>query len=214
MAGKFDWPLEPGTPPWRIARTNLKCFPICYHGQTAVWTALGLRDRVRVEEVETIEVGTYKTAVGMMANDPTRWAPKTHETADHSLPYVVGRALLDGTVDDAAFRAEALSAPPVAALMKRISVVEDPALTAQHPEASPCRITVRLTDGRTVEHALRYPKGHDKSPMSRGEIEEKFRRLFAGYGDAAQAGAVIEAVDGLDRAASAAPLFAAFARRG
>jgi hypothetical protein len=50
--------------------------------------------------------------------------------------------------------------------------------------------------------------------MSRGEIEEKFRRLFAGYGDAAQAGAVIEAVDGLDRAASAAPLFAAFARRG
>jgi 2-methylcitrate dehydratase len=92
-------------------------------------------------------------------------------------------------------------------------VVEDPALTAQHPEASPCRITVRLTDGRTVEHALRYPKGHDKSPMSRGEIEEKFRRLFAGYGDAAQAGAVIDAVDGLDRMATVAPLFAAFGRR-
>jgi 2-methylcitrate dehydratase len=213
MAGKFDWPLEPGTQPWRIARTNLKCFPICYHGQTAVWTALGLRDRVRVEEIETIEVGTYKTAVGMMANDPTRWAPKTHETADHSLPYVVGRALLDGAVDDAAFRSEALAAPDIGALMKRVKVVEDPALTAQHPEASPCRISVRTTDGRTVEHALRYPKGHDKSPMSRGEIEDKFRRLFGSYGDAAQAGAVIAAVDGLDRAATVAPLFAAFARR-
>ena len=119
----------------------------------------------------------------------------------------------NGTVDDAAFRAEALSAPPVAALMKRISVVEDPALTAQHPEASPCRITVRLTDGRTVEHALRYPKGHDNSPMSRGEIEEKFRRLFAGYGPADQAAAVIAEVGALDGRASLAPLIAAFARR-
>jgi 2-methylcitrate dehydratase PrpD len=92
-------------------------------------------------------------------------------------------------------------------------VVEDPALTAQHPEASPCRISVRTTDGRTVEHALRYPKGHDKSPMSRGEIEGKFRRLFGSYGGDAQAGAVIAAVDGLDRAATVAPLFAAFTRR-
>jgi len=210
---KFDWPLEPGTPPTRIAHTNLKCFPICYHGQTAVWTALDVRDRFRLDEVEAIEVGAYPKAVEMMASDPTRWAPKTQETADHSLPYVVGTALLDGTVDDRAFRAEALRAPAITALMKRISVVADDALEAQHPDGAPSRITVRLTDGREIRHALGYPKGHDKNPMTGAEVRRKFTGLFTAYGDAAQADAVIAAVDGLDRAGSVATLIRAFNRR-
>ncbi len=159
IVGRFDWPLQPGTPPARIARTNLKCFPICYHGQTAVWTALGLRDRVRPEAIETVEVATYRTAFRMMANDPTRWAPKTHETADHSLPYVVGTALLEGTVDDGAFTADALHAPAITALMKKIAVVEDDALTAQHPDKYPCRITVRLSDGSAVHERAALPQG-------------------------------------------------------
>jgi 2-methylcitrate dehydratase len=212
VVGEFDWPLEPGEPPYRIAHTNLKCFPVCYHGQTAVWTALGLRDRIRVEDVETIEVGTYGTAVRMMASDPTRWAPSTHETADHSLPYVVGTALLDGTVDDKAFHDDALRAPAIGALMKRISVVEDSDLTALDPESSPCRITVRLTDGREVRNELRYPKGHDKNPMTGEEVQRKFKGLFTAYGEAAQADAVIAAVDGLDRAKDVKGLIQAFAR--
>lgn len=214
IVGRFDWPLEPGTPPGRIAHTNLKCFPICYHGQTAVWTALGLRDHAPAEAIEAVEIATYGTAFRMMANDPTRWAPKTQETADHSLPYVVGTALLDGTVDDSAFTKDALQAPAITALMKRISVVEDDALDAQHPESYPCRITVRLSDGREVRNELRYPKGHDKNPMTSAEVQDKFRRLFGGYGSADAAEAVIGAVDGLDRADDVAALIGAFNRRG
>ena len=213
QTGEFDWPVEPGTAPTRIAHTNLKCFPICYHGQTAVWTALDVRDQFRLDQVETIEIGAYGKAVEMMASDPTRWAPKTQETADHSLPYVVGTALLDGTVDDRAFRAEALRAPAIAALMKRISVVADDALEAEHPDGAPSRIKVRLTDGREIRHALGFPKGHDKNPLTQGEVQDKFKRQFTAYGDAAQAAAVIAAVDGLDRAGSVAPLIGAFNRR-
>lgn len=214
IVGKFDWPVDPGTPPVRIARTNLKCFPICYHGQTAVWTALGLRDRVRPEAIETVEIATYGTAFRMMANDPTRWAPKTHETADHSLPYVVGTALLDGTVDGNAFTKDALQAPAIAALMKRIAVTEDAALTAQHPERYPCRITVRLTDGSEVEHSLPYPKGHESNPMTSVEVQDKFRGLFSDYGSAESAGAVIAAVDALEKTEDVAALIAAFNERG
>lgn len=212
VVGEFDWGLEPGKPPYRIAHTNLKSFPVCYHGQTAVWTALGLRDKLRVEDIETIQVGTYQKAVDMMANDPTRWAPKTHETADHSLPYVIGTALLEGTVDGRAFHEDALTRPAIGALMKRISVVADGELSALHPEASPCRITVRTTDGREVQNLLRYPKGDDKNPMTSEEVRRKFRGQFSAYGDAAQADAAIAAVDALDRAKDVKGLIQAFAR--
>lgn len=212
ITGKFDWPVA--TPPVRIARTNLKCFPICYHGQTAVWTALGLRDRVRPEAIETVEVATYGTAFRMMAGDATRWAPKTHETADHSLPYVVGTALLEGTVDDGAFTQAALTAPAITALMKKIAVVEDDALNAQHPDKYPCRITVRLSDGSEVRNELPYPKGHEKLPMTSAEVRDKFRRLFSGYGSAAAADGVIAAVDALDGAKNVTTLIAAFNARG
>ncbi|MDA0655056.1 MAG: MmgE/PrpD family protein [Proteobacteria bacterium] len=208
--GQFDWPLEPGEPPYRIAKTHLKSFPICYHGQTAVWTALGLRDRFAVADAEAIRVDTYHKAFNMMGSNPTRWAPKTRETADHSLPYVVGTAFLQGAVDEAAFSDEALQAQAVTSLMGRISVVEDDGLTALHPECSPCRITVTLKDGSEIQNELRYPKGHAGNPMTEDEVRDKFRSLFTGYGDSHHADDVIAAVDGLEGMADIAPLIDSF----
>jgi len=66
------------------------------HGQSAVWTALEIRERFQIEDVATVRIYTYRTAFNLMANDPSRWAPATRETADHSLPFVVSAALLDG----------------------------------------------------------------------------------------------------------------------
>ena len=212
IVGAFDWPLTPGEPPFRIAHTHIKCFPICYQGQSAVWTALGLRSDVAVDAIETVEVATYATAFKMMANDPTRWAPQTRETADHSLPYVVGTALLHGTVDESAFSDEALKDPAIGKLMSRISVVEDPALTAQHPEKAPSRITIHLANGENWQNELDFPKGHDKSPMTTTEIRDKFKGQFAVIGDAAQADMAIDAVDGLDAAPNLDALIAAFAK--
>ena len=211
--GKFDWLVTPGVAT-RIERTHIKCFPICYHGQSAVWTALGLRGRVRVDDVEEVRVATHRTAFALMASEPSRWAPRTAETADHSLPYVVARALLDGRVDESSFVPEALHEPRVTALMARIRVVEDPGLTAQHPEASPSRIDVLHRDGTTVSNEVRYPKGHDRNPMSAAEVEEKFRTLFAHYGTTEQASRVSDVIQRLESVADIGELFEAFKKTG
>ena len=212
IVGAFDWPLTPGEPPFRIAQTHIKCFPICYHGQSAVWTALGLRNDIAVDAIETVEVATYATAFKMMANDRTRWAPQTRETADHSLPYVVGTALLQGTVDESSFSDRALQDPAIGKLMSRISVVEDPSLTAQFPGKSPSRITVHLANGENWQNELDFPKGHAKSPMAGGEIRDKFKGLFSTFGTDRQADAVIDAVDGLKTAPTLDALIEAFAK--
>ena len=83
------------------SQTHLKSLPVCYHGQAAVLCALELRSRVSVNDIREIHVESYRGAVAMMGNDPSRWAPASRETADHSMPYVIAIALLDGAITGA-----------------------------------------------------------------------------------------------------------------
>lgn len=175
--GRADWPL-PESP--MIGETRTKFLPVCYHGQSAVFAAMELRDKVNVQQIEAIHVDGYQVAVFMMGNDASRWAPTTRETADHSLPYCVAIALLDGQLVRDSFADARLRDPAVAELMRKVKVAEDPALTAQYPEGAPGRVTIRLRSGETLVSEIRYPRGHEKSPMSDAEVENKFRDLCAG----------------------------------
>jgi 2-methylcitrate dehydratase len=164
IVGRFEWPL-PAIPavPHMIGQTHIKRLPVCYHGQSAVEAALALRSRVKLEDVAGIDVAGYRTAVNMMGNDPSRWAPATRETADHSLPYVIAIALLDGEVTAKSFASARLGDPTVGALMKKVTVTEDAGLSAQYPESSGSRIDVRLDVGSNLDA---------RSPLSEGTCEE------------------------------------------
>lgn len=175
--GRSDWPL-PDTP--MIGETRTKFLPVCYHGQSAVFAAMELRDKVDLQQIEEIHVDGYQVAVFMMGNDASRWAPTTRETADHSLPYCVAIALLDGKLVRDSFADGRLRDPAVAELMRKVKVAEDPALTAQYPEGAPGRVTIRMRSGEKHISEIRYPRGHEKSPMSDAEAENKFRDLCAG----------------------------------
>ncbi len=212
IVGPIDWPLEPGKPPYRVATTSLKSFPICYHGQSAAWAAMALRNEFDPDAVESVDVKTYNRSFEMMASSPANWSPRTRETADHSLPYVVGTALLTGKLDESSFSDSALRDPAVGALMQRTTVAEDPALSARHPDFSPSRVTITLQDGREIAKEVAAPKGDRKNPMTTGEVRDKFRGLYAEFGSKEQAAAVIDAVDHLDSGADIGALFSAFGR--
>jgi 2-methylcitrate dehydratase len=209
--GRFEWPLDVGKPPYRIGRTDIKCFPVCYHGQSAVWATLGLRDGLNVDDIASIHVDTYGIAKGMMANAPSRWAPETAESADHSLPYVVSLAVVDGTIDVGSFTKARLQDPQLSALMQRITVDETDDMNALYPDAAPSRVTVRFKDGTTTQNEIRYPKGHHEAPLSSTEVEEKFRSQFRPYRDDAKADAMIELIGRLDAVEDIDDVFAAFA---
>ena len=201
IVGKFDWaPLDAQAGPERITRTHLKCFAIGYHGQSAAWAALELRERVSIDEIEQILIETYRPAVDMMGTDASRWSPKTRETADHSLPYVVATVLLDGAIGDASFSAKKLSDVRALDLMRRTQVAEVPALSAQYPEGAPCRITVRTRSGEVVPVFVRYPRGHIRNPLDQSGIEAKFRQSSRTCLDESQAGLIISEISALEGA--------------
>jgi 2-methylcitrate dehydratase len=200
VVGRFDLALPTGPGATRyITRTNMKCFPVCYHGQAAVRTALQIRPRVRVEDIAEIEIGAYKMAVEQMATDPSRWAPKTRETADHSLPYVVAAALLDGKLTTHSYSAERLVDPRIAGLIRKSRAVEVPDFSARYPEYAQCRIKIRTVSGNTVVAEVDNPKGHATSPMEDSDLEAKFRAFFEGYGSNLQCETLLKALWDLDK---------------
>ena len=195
--GGFDWPLPEDR--HLITETHIKGLPVCYHGQSPVWAALEMRESLDVSRVEDIQVDTYQTAVMMMGGDASRWAPTTRETADHSLPYCIAVALVDGKVADDSFADSRLADPALAKLMQKVKVREDARLSSLYPEGSPGRVTVTMQSGETHTREIVYPRGHAKAPMSETDVERKFREMAGPRLGAARCDALLTAIRKLDQ---------------
>jgi 2-methylcitrate dehydratase len=197
VIGHHDWPLPRDT--HLITQTHMKCLPICYHGQSAVFAALDLRKSVAVNDIEEIAVDGYQAAYMMMGADPSRWAPATRETADHSMPYVVATALRDGAVTDASFTAERLADPGMASLMARVKVRSDARLSGLYPEAAPARVSIRTKAGQTHVAEVLYPLGHARNPMSDADVVRKFHDMTAARLNETQRAGVLDALWAFER---------------
>ncbi len=214
ITGQFDWAVSvDGNAQHRITQTHMKSYPVCGHGQSAVQTAIEMRPRVRVDDIAQIHVDAYRMSVELMANEPSRWAPATRETADHSLPYVVAAALLDGEVVPQSFADDRLRDPALAALMQKVTVAEDPDISARFPQSWSTRIRVRHGAGDETTHEVRHPKGHIRDPLSDAELETKFRGMFRGFGGDAQCHAVLDALWQFEHAHDVADVLTLLLRR-
>lgn len=159
--------------PFKITESSLKMYPLFQHAQSAVNCAVKLRENtdLDVEDIQRIENETYGIAATIL--DDEKWAPKTRETADHSQPYCIARALIDGTVTLGHFREERLADADVIALIDKMEISEWPAYTKQYGEQFPHFMRIYTSDD-VYETEILYPKGNPENPMSEDELVEKF----------------------------------------
>jgi 2-methylcitrate dehydratase len=113
---------------------QLKYWPIETNGQAAVWAALELRSKVNHSDLKAIEVFTSKFTWFEIGSEPEKWDPKTRETADHSLPYIFARALVDGPIRVASFNDDAVRDASLRPLMAKIKVIADDTLARKFHE--------------------------------------------------------------------------------
>jgi 2-methylcitrate dehydratase len=167
--------------PFGVERTNLKFFPAEYHSQAPLWIALELREKVRIDEIESIDVQTYYTAYSEIGSEPEKWHPKTRETADHSLPYLLAVGLSDGRITVDSFSEARIADPALHALMQRIRISENKAFTNEFPTKLVTQIDVTMRNGQRIVETASHPKGHAKNPMSDSDVESKFAGLCEDY---------------------------------
>ncbi len=199
--------------PFAIERTNFKFFAAEYHAQAPLALALGLRAKVKVEEIEAIDVQIYAMAYSEIGSEPAKWDPRTRETADHSLPYMLAVALEDGRITPASFEPHRYLDPRLRPLMNRIRVSENPEFTGRFPQELLSQIQVVTRSGQRLIERAEYPKGHARNPMTDADVEKKFRDLSSGVLASDQIDAALGALWRLEDADRIGPIVDVFTRK-
>jgi 2-methylcitrate dehydratase len=193
-----------------IERTAIKFLPVEWCAQAPVELFLELGKRMDWRDIEAIEVLGYEflyNEIGGGRNDhDEKWDPKTRETADHSLAYILAVTLVDGAVSLESFEAERVGDPALRPLMQKISVAVDPAAKDLKSPRQPVRFTIRLKGGETIEEACEYPFGHPMNPAASEMVSEKFMTLAGRNVDGAAAADMLSILRGLAGAPDLAQL--------
>jgi len=196
---------------FRVHRVGMKPYPVVVHAQSSVAAGIALAKEVgALDRIAALEIATTRRGHQMAGSEPEKWAPDTRETADHSLPYVAARAMFDGDIGHASFAPEKLRDPRILAFMRRITVRADPAFDA-FPGAPPVRLTATLTDGARVVRQVDNMPGFPGQPMTRADVERKFRSNVGHRWPPARTDAVLAALWTLERTEDVSRLLGQFA---
>jgi 2-methylcitrate dehydratase PrpD len=182
---------------WDITGGYFKRHASCSYTHPAADTVLDLRARHAVDaaDVARIVVDTHRLAVPLATT-----GAHTRVAAMFSLPYVVAVALAEGRVGPDAFTTERRDDPGLMDLMRRIEVRHDPALDARLPAERAARVSLLLTDGRTLTAEAPNPVGDaDHFPFGPVEVRAKLDELI-GEETAALVGEAVAALPDADDA--------------
>lgn len=170
---------ENGSSDFMINHTYVKHFPAEYHSQSAIEAALELREQIGAEnidqKIESITIESFDAAVDIIAGFEEHWHPETRETADHSMPYCVSAALMDGDITLDSFTYERIHDARLVALLQKVKVNRNAEMSAGYPDGIPNLLVIKTTDGREFTKKISYPLGHNKNPMNDQDVEAKFR---------------------------------------
>jgi 2-methylcitrate dehydratase len=170
-----------------VVESTIKKYNSMIHTQSAVhcMVELARQNKIDPAKVISIEAEVFQLAYdfaggGLYGVDKVI---RTKEQADHSLPYLLAVALLDGAVMPVQFKPDRIIKPDVQSLLKKVSVRPNHDYTEEYPEKMPAKITVRLSDGKIVEHEVQDYPGLASHPFTWEDSVEKFDTLVAGRVD-------------------------------
>lgn len=163
--------LEGGVRLGWIDSVVLKRWPVGSRAQATIKACIDLRRQIEdtadiVGVFITIDPDAYQHLV---TSRPHAWAPFSRETADHSLVYIAGCALLDGAIDSGSFSPNRVLDPILQSFLRKIDVTvrQDSTASAVQPV-----VRVMLSDGRAIESAsARLSKDSSMNPEA---IRAKF----------------------------------------
>ncbi|HEX9637716.1 MAG TPA: MmgE/PrpD family protein [Acidobacteriota bacterium] len=163
---------------WRIERCGMKAYPTEALTHTPISAVLDLvrEHDLKPDAIEKVHIRSLARAADILS-DPSKYDPRTKETADHSLPYVIAAAIVDRQVTPAQFEDKKIMDPRIRAQLPKVEVVADPEIEAVFPKLQRVIVSIRTSSGAEHTKQVDYPKGDPRNPLTDREIEEKFEAL-------------------------------------
>ena len=188
--GFFDSYYAGGKPDLSVFGDLGRTFAIEKHGvrfkpypcggltHTAIYAAIQLRNehRITADLVEHVDVDVPRDT----ATTLTFRIPRAGLEGKFSMPYLIARALTDGNIMLETFTDEAVRNPQVLQLLEKIEMKVDPNLQSGSDGSRPAAVTIKLKNGQTHTLLQKFPKGSPEVPMSREELQAKFRACAHG----------------------------------
>jgi 2-methylcitrate dehydratase PrpD len=178
---------------WELERIAMRVWPSATLIQgmiTALFDLVG-KQPVDPASVRKVRVAVSPQAFGMHGGFATY---KAKFEALLSAHYTAAVFLHDGVLTLAQFEPARYDDPRLRAFAaQQVDVRADPAVSG-----SQAIVEIETVDGSTRSARCEHPLGSSKNPLSRGQIEQKFRTYAKGAMTDAQAAGIIGAVDRLE----------------
>jgi 2-methylcitrate dehydratase len=223
--------LVPSRPATRIAETNMKRWPVGSLAQSAIQAALTARaelgadadDPARIRQVRVFcEEGAYEHLVKIRA---APWEPISRETADHSMPYIVAAAVLDGFIRTESFAPSRVHDPARRRFLKeKVTVAPAPELGTlaggkhkRHAAGYLSRVEIERDDGSVVHGEAKPFPGHPSNPFTDAGLAAKLAdnmEAFAGRAQTEELAELLAEVQAISNVRELTAMLALPAERG
>ena len=159
-----------------ITDCEYKAFPTeaLTHQPVTATLELMANHKIEPKNVEKILIETTARGADILS-DPSKYKPKTKETADHSLPYCIAVAVAKGNVLPSDFETEALKDPLVLETIDKIEVIANEEIDSLFPRVKRAICIITTSDGKEYKKQVDHAKGSKQNPLSDEEVISKFR---------------------------------------
>lgn len=163
--------------PFEIMRIYRKPYAACRHCHPAIEAALWIKNSqgIQVSDIATIDVDTYKLAVG--GHDHTDI--KGVASAKLSTPFSVALALTKNSANLMDFNQGTVNDTAIMDLTKRVKVHVNEELTSWSPQKRAAIVKITTIDGKEFSCEVDCPKGEPENPMTEKEVIGKYRDMAA-----------------------------------
>jgi len=177
---------------------SVKKYPCCFATHRAADAVLDLAGAhgLHPDDVEAVRVTVPAGGTQPLIHD----RPQTGLQGKFSMQYVVAAALLDRRLGLDSFSDAAVRRPDAQALLRRVTVAEDPAIPdAAYPmEQGFVTVEVRTRTGRRLVGRVDHPRGSPELPLGRAELIAKFRDCAARVLDPASVDRAVTLLDAIE----------------
>ncbi|MNZ52405.1 MmgE/PrpD family protein [compost metagenome] len=191
---------------WEIDAQYFKPWPVCRWAQPALtaMTALMVEyPQIRGENIEQIQVQTFHESMRLQGHTPAN-----ADEAQYALAFPLAALVVRGQVGPLEVTGEAIHAPDILAVSRRIEIVESDELSARFPNEILSRVSVSLKDGQVITSPITCAKGDPETAMTRAEFLAKFNLLAGISLGETQRREIEQAIAALPGSSSCEKLFA------
>ncbi len=186
-----------------VLQTILKKHNAEIHSQSAIEAALELRAAHAIDPaaIRCIEIDIFDVAYAIIGGgeEGGKRFVSTKEEADHSLPYIVSAALLDGAVTPSQYAPERILRHDIQQLLRKVIVRPDASFSRRFPLELPVRVRISLEDGRKLEVEKSDYEGFHTRPMPWAQVAAKFESLAAPFISSSNRRAIVDCVAHLEQ---------------